>query len=201
VKRARKLKAVRNEARGTWVCFPKINGKRTTRKLGNLNELSQEQADVRASDKLRSLNLQTERKSPTVSQVIQQYRIEKMPRRYSTSRSYEVWLGKHVVPKWGEQLITELRPRPVERWLESLDLAPKSRGHVRGLLHKLWSFAVWAEMIPMQENPISLVTVKGSSTRQRQPRSLTVQEFQRFVHRLEEPFRTIALVCVCSEVG
>src|ERR1700722_7990311 len=136
MKRARKLKAIRNEARGTWVCFPKVDGKRTTRKLGNLNELTQEQADARASDKLRSLNLQTERKSPTVLQVVQQYRLEKMPKRYSTSRSYEVWLRNHIIPKWGEQFITELRPRPVERWLESLELAPKSRGHVRGLLHK-----------------------------------------------------------------
>jgi integrase len=197
VKRARKPKAIRNESRGTWVCFPVINGKRTTRKLGNLNELTQQQADARALEKLRSLSLQSTRMSPTVLQVVQQYRVEKMPKRHSTRRSYEVWLGKHIIPRWGEQFITELRPRLVELWLESLDLAPKSRGHIRGLLHKLWSFAMWSEMIPMQENPIRHVTVKGSSTRLRQPRSLTMEEFRRFVQRLEEPFRTIALVCVC----
>jgi integrase len=51
--------------------------------------------------------------------------------------------------------------------------------------------------VAVQANPISLVTVRGSSKRTRQPRSLTVDEFQRFLCRLEEPFRTIALVCVC----
>lgn len=44
---------------------------------------------------------------------------------------------------------------------------------------------------------MELVTVKGSSKRTRQPRSLTVEEFQKFVARLDEPFRLISLVCVC----
>ena len=31
----------------------------------------------------------------------------------------------------------------------------------------------------------------------RKPSSLTVEEFQRFVQYLEEPFRTMALNCIC----
>ncbi len=30
-----------------------------------------------------------------------------------------------------------------------------------------------------------------------QPRSLNVEEFHKFIHNLDEPFRTMALVCVC----
>ena len=41
------------------------------------------------------------------------------------------------------------------------------------------------------------ITVKGASKRIRQPRSLTVEEFQKFIQHLEEPFRTMALLCVC----
>ena len=44
---------------------------------------------------------------------------------------------------------------------------------------------------------MELVTVKGASKRQRKPRSLTVAEFQRFIVHLKEPFRTMALLCVC----
>jgi integrase len=44
---------------------------------------------------------------------------------------------------------------------------------------------------------MELVTIKGASKRTRKPRSLTVDEFQRFVHHLREPFRTICLACVC----
>jgi integrase len=56
---------------------------------------------------------------------------------------------------------------------------------------------MWSGSVPVQANPISLVTVKGSSKRLRQPRSLSIDEFQRFVAELDQPFRTIALVCVC----
>jgi integrase len=85
----------------------------------------------------------------------------------------------------------------VEMWLKSLSLAPKSRGHIRGILSSLWNFAMWNQAIPMQVNPISLVTVKGVSKRKRQPRSLTVEQFRILLSHLREPFGTIALVCVC----
>ena len=51
--------------------------------------------------------------------------------------------------------------------------------------------------MPVQRNPMELVTIKGASKRIRKPRSLTVEEFQKFVRNLEEPFRTMALLCVC----
>ncbi len=44
---------------------------------------------------------------------------------------------------------------------------------------------------------MELVTIKGASKRTSKPRSLTVEEFQRFVQHLGEPFHTISLVCVC----
>jgi integrase len=93
--------------------------------------------------------------------------------------------------------LTELQARPVELWLTSLDLSPKIRSHIRGLLHSLWDFAMWRGDVPVQRNPIELVTVKDASKRMRQPRSLTVDENQKFAQHLEEPFRTISLLCVC----
>jgi integrase len=89
------------------------------------------------------------------------YQAEKMPTRHSTSRVYKLWLKNYILPRWGEQPITELQPRPVELWLLSLELAPKTRGHLRGLLHTVWDYAMWSGAVPVQANPISLVTVKG----------------------------------------
>jgi integrase len=196
--RARKPKAVRNEARGTWVFFPVIDGKRTTRKLGVLKELTQEQADRKAEEMLRSLKLQAKRNAPRVSWVVEQYRIEKMPKlRHSTQRVTDLWIKKHVLPRWGEQPITELQPRSVQLWLESLPLAPKTRGHLRELLHRLVDYAMWCGSVPVGTNPISLVTVRGSSKRQKQPRSLTVEEFHTLSRHLREPFKTMVLLQVC----
>jgi integrase len=82
-------------------------------------------------------------------------------------------------------------------WLESLALAPKSRVHIRGILSSLWNYAMWRQDIPIQVNPISLVTIKGASKRLRQPRSLTVEQFRALVAELKEPFGTMALLCIC----
>ena len=178
--------------------FPVIDGKRTTRKLGNLNELNQQGADARALEMLRSLKLQVERNVPTVSWVVEQYRTEKMSKlRQSTQRVTGLWIKKHVLPRWGAQPITELQPRPVELWLESLPLAPKTRGHLRELLHRLVDYAMWCGSIPVGTNPISLVTVRGSSKRRKQPRSLTVEEFHTLSKHLREPFKTMVLLQLC----
>ena len=134
---------------------------------------------------------------PIVSTLVEQYKAEKMPDRKDTKRTYQSWIRVHILPKWGQTPITDLQARPVEMWLESLPLAPKSRGHIRGILRSLWNFAMWKQAIPMQVNPISLVTVKGASKRRRQPRSLTVEQFQKLSAELHEPHRTIVLVCIC----
>jgi integrase len=68
---------------------------------------------------------------------------------------------------------------------------------LRELLHRLVDYAMWRGAIPVGTNPISLVTVQGSSKRRKQPRCLTVEEFQRLSSQLNEPFRTMALIQVC----
>src|SRR5215472_14725610 len=95
-------------------------------------------------------------------------------------------------------MITDLEPRPVELWLGSLHLSPKSKSHVRGLLRNLWDFAAWSGYIPKElRNPMELVRIKNATKRTRKPRSLTVEEFHKFAQHLPQPFRTMALLCCC----
>lgn len=186
----------------TWNFFYWQDGKRHSKTIGTLKNLPTKAAAWRAAKSLRDAVEQQSavrpRSSvPTVGELIRQYQAEKMPKRKDTRRGYQSWIRIHILPKWGESLITDLQARPVETWLESLDLAPKSRTHVRGILSALWNYAMWKQDIPMQVNPISLVTVKGASKRLRRPRSLTVEQFQLLVSHLKEPFGTMALVCIC----
>jgi len=173
------------------------NGKRRSKVLGRFTSKS---AAWQAAKPLRdALETKPQLKPgvPTVSALVEQYKAEKMPDRKDTKRTYQSWIRVHILPKWGQSAITDLQARPVEMWLESLPLAPKSRGHIRGILRSLWNFAMWKQAIPMQVNPISLVTVKGASKRRRQPRSLTVEQFRVLLSHLKEPHSTIALVCIC----
>jgi len=120
-----------------------------------------------------------------------------MPERQSTRRVYLIWVKKYILPTWGKMLITEVKARPVQLWLDSLPLAPKTKGHLRAMLHSLWDYAKFSELVPSQENPINLVTVKGSSKRLTQPRSLSEEEFCVLVAQLREPFKTMATLQLC----
>jgi integrase len=121
-----------------------------------------------------------------------------MPTRIDTKRTYEAWIRNHIIPRWGDCAITALEPRPVELWISSLTLAPKSKAHIRGLLRNLWDFATWSGDVPTaRRNPMELVRIKDASKRTHTPRSLTVEEFQQFAHHLAEPFHTMALLCCC----
>ena len=82
----------------------------------------------------------------TVSSLVEVYRAERMPQRFSTRYSYDQWLTNHILPHWGEGSITDVKPRPVELWLHSLTLSPKSRVHIRGFCIKFGSSLCGAVM-------------------------------------------------------
>jgi len=195
--RIRTGSVVQDKRDKVWRFYWWEKGKRRSKALGRFPTKTKAWA---AAKPLRAaLETQTQHGSsvPTVSNLIEQYRTEKMPTRKDTHRGYESWIRVHITPKWAHSLITDLQARPVEMWLESLHLAPKSRTHIRGILSSLWNFAMWKQAVPMQVNPISLVRVKGASKRMRQPRCLTVEQFRLLVSQLREPFGTMALMCIC----
>jgi hypothetical protein len=108
----------------------------------------------------------------TVGSIAARYEIERMPSRHTTARVYRSFLNNHVLPKWGDTLVREIQPRPVELWLRELPLAPKSKTHVRSLMFGLVDFAMWAGVLTIGRNPISLVQNAGATRRVRKPRSL-----------------------------
>jgi integrase len=185
----------------TWHFFWWENGARRSKRIGTLSQYPTKASAWRAAKRLRdAVETQTQvsaSTTPILNTLVEQYRQEKMPERFSTQHGYNAWLNNHIIPKWGEGEITDVQARPVELWLHSLTLAPKSRVAIRGLLGILWDFAMWRGDVPTQRNPMELVTIKGATRRMTKPRSLVVEEFQRFIVHLREPFRTMALLCVC----
>lgn len=121
-----------------------------------------------------------------------------MPQRASTKRGYDAWIDNHITPRWGDCLLSEVQARPVELWLQSLTLAPKSKLHIRGLLSVLWDYAMWRGDMPTQRNPMELVSVKDASQRVRKPNSLTVEQFQTLLELLGHDvcWRTMLLLSV-----
>ena len=200
--RARKQKprgsVVFNKLRCTWNFLYMENGHRKSKLLGTMKELpTKEEALRKAEVAKRDLRLIQERTVPTVKEIVDRFRVEKMSQRFSTQYFYESWIKNHILPKWGDGPITELQPREVEMWLISLSLSPKSMVHIRGIIRQLWEFSMWTGEVPIQRNPMELVRVKNAKKRTRmKPKSLTVDEFQKFLAQLYGSYRGIALVCV-----
>ena len=64
-------------------------------------------------------------------------------------------------------------------------------------MHGLVEFAMWAGMLDLSRNPISLVQNKGATRRTRKARSLAAEQFSLLLKELREPFATMALLSVC----
>ena len=190
---------VYDKRRRTWHLYTYENGKRHNRLIGHKCDLPNRSVARRAAAKMQQLSspaTKPEPTVPTVQELVTAYLQEKAPTRKDTRRSYLVWLRCHILPQWGENQITDLQPRPVERWLQSRALSPKSKTHVRGVLSRVWDYAMWRGDVPSQRNPMSLVDIKGASKRTKKPRSLTIEQAQKFLGNLSQPFYEIALLCL-----
>ena len=190
---------VYDQRRRTWHLYTYENGKRRNKLIGHKRDLPNRSAARRAAAEMQQppqSATQPEPGVPTVQELVTAYLQEKAPTRKDTRRSYQVWTRCHILPKWGNNRITELQPRPVEMWLESRPLSPKSKAHIRGVLSRVWDYAMWRGDVPSQRNPMSLVDIRGASKRTKKPRSLTIEQAQKFLSNLPQPFHEIALLCL-----
>ena len=71
--------------------------------------------------------------------------------------------------------MSAIKPMAVEDWLKNLALAPKTKSHVRSLMHTIFQCAERWELI--DRNPIKLVRVKGGTKRLKTPRVLAPDQF------------------------
>jgi integrase len=186
-----------DKRRKTWNYLWYDGATRRSKLIGNKQEFPTKAAAWREVERIRPAAQLKPDNGDTVREVIARYEAERMPTLPSTAYVYRSFLKNHITPRWGDTLIRDVQPRPVELWLRQLALSPKSKTQVRSLMHSLVEFAMWAGMLEVNRNPISLVQNKGATRRVRKARSLTVEQFRALLKELHEPFATMALLCVC----
>lgn len=188
----------------TWF-FRWYEGKtRKAERIGTTKQHRKKAEAMRATEGMR-LRINNPAASPTVTieQVAQRYMLERMPRRHSTSRGYRRQLGiiQHC---WGTRTLP-LKAYEVEQWLKTLNststgkpFAPKTRAHIKNMLHILHDCAMVWEYIPVGRNPMSLIRIEGAGKRQTDPVILTMEEFRKLLTEItEEPYRTMVLLTGC----
>ena len=186
-----------DKRRMTWNYLWYDGPTRRSKRIGTKQQYPTKAAAWKEVDRLEIIHKPKAQDGDTVRSMITRYELERMPARHSTARVYRSFLNNHILPKWGDTAIQAVQPRPVELWLRELPLSPKSKTHVRSLMHGLVEFAMWAGLLDISRNPISLVKNKGAMRKVRKARSLTAEQFQALLTKLHEPFATMALLCVC----
>lgn len=187
-----------DKRRRTWNYLWYDGPVRRSRRIGTKQEFPTKAAAWKAVDRPECREQpQQMQTGETVRTVSVRYETERMPTRVSTARVYRSVLYNHVLPKWGDTPIKDVQPRPVELWLRGLALSPKSKTHIRAMFGALLKYAMWAGVLEIGVNPMSLVENPGATRRVRKPRSLTAAEFEALLSALDEPFSTLALLCVC----
>lgn len=116
---------------------------------------------------------------------------------YSTVVSY-LSVIKQVRGKWGTTRLSRIRPLQIQDWLKSMDAAPKTKGHIKAILHRLYEKAMLWELAEWQRNPMELVEIKGISKRQKKPIVLTVEQYYQILALLPQPYRTMVVVAQCT---
>ncbi len=52
-------------------------------------------------------------------------------------------LNKHVMPRWENVRISQVRTMYVQEWLINLDLAATTKGKIKALMHRLFERAMF----------------------------------------------------------
>jgi len=124
---------------------------------------------------------------------------EELPDRKSTRTFYLPWQNNYILRRWGSEPLSAVKNAfAVENWLKSLKtLSPKSRVHIRSLMHIIFDCAMRWGVMGVERNPMDLVRIKGATKKVRPRRALTVARVQAVLNFLAEPFRTMVTIAAC----
>jgi integrase len=131
----------------------------------------------------------------TVSELAEHYRQRELRpdtvwKTYSTKVTYEGYLNKWILPRWGNYPVVRVNAGEVELWLRSLTLARASCAKIRNLMSVLFNHGMRYEIC--ERNPIQLV--RQSAKRRSVPVVLTPMEVQRLLSALAFRERTLVLL-------
>ena len=183
--------------------------------IGTLEEYPNESTAQAAVDAIRlEINQQTPQKlirNITLETLVKHYRQHELPdifdgtkpqpgtrdedtKSYATQVTYEGYLKKWILPRWGVCRLTDIKATAVESWLKELcfpktnvPLARGSKAKIRNIMSALYSHAIrweWAE-----KNPIT--SVRQSAKRQKTPVVLEPEEIMAILRELPDPLHTM----------
>ena len=162
-------------------------------RIGTVREFSRRRDAEKAVLSLRS-TINSETRSPeTVSDLVAHYRKHELTlerKAYATVEAHGTYLNLHILPKWKEYRLSEVKTVAVEEWLDNMTLAPATKTKIRNIMSAVYSHGIRNEWISF--NPIS--KVRCSAKRLREPDVLAPEEFQALLGELQLRERTMVML-------
>ena len=167
--------------------------------LGTINQLADEAA---ARQVVAGLNIDINSRDPrakanvsTFCQLVDHYRQrelepDKLWKTHSTKVTYNGYLNKWILPRWGKHLLLGLRAGEVELWLRSLPLARSSCAKIRNVMSVVFNHEIRHGIC--DRNPIELV--RQSAKRKTIPTVLDASQVARLIAALHLRERTLVLL-------
>jgi integrase len=180
--------------------YEDCGGKRVhrNRRVGTVRDLPRRRDAENAVLSLRAKINSGVRSPETVNDLITHYLQNELTlerKAFATVDGHTAYINSYVLPKWGIYRLSEVRTVAVEKWLESLPLAPGSRTKIRNIMSAIYSHSIRHEWLTF--NPIS--KVRCSAKRLREPDVLTPAEFQSLMSQLD--VRERAMVMLAGATG
>ena len=113
---------------------------------------------------------------------------------YSTKKAYQGYLGKWIVPRWGDYILPNIKAVEVELWLKHLKRAPATCCKIRNVMSVLFNHARRYDLY--NRNPIQWV--RQSAKRRSVPDVLTCNEVRQLLAALEPRERVMVLLDVAT---
>jgi integrase len=92
---------------------------------------------------------------------------DQQKRSHTTVATYRMYLRRYIRPEWDSHIATRIAHWAIEDWLEQIkrehDLAPKTIGHIKQIMGRVYEFAIHRELIPDSCNPVRKVECSTAS--------------------------------------
>ncbi|HZB87114.1 MAG TPA: site-specific integrase [Terracidiphilus sp.] len=180
--------------------YEDVDGKRVHRNLriGTVREYPRRRDAEKAVLVLRSTINSGVRSPQTVNELVAHYRRYELTlerKAFATVEAHESYLALHILPKWGEHKLSEVKTVAVEMWLDKMPFAPATKTKIRNIMSAVYSHGIRHEWITF--NPIS--KVRCSAKRLREPDVLAPSEFKALLKEL--PLRERTAVMLAAATG
>ena len=170
---------------------------RRNRLLGTLKQYPSRAAALQRAATLRShtdLSVLVA-ETATLESLIEHYRGKELQedcqrKSFATKNTYEGYLRKWILPRWGSYRLGDIKPVAVEEWLQQIPRSDGTKAKIRNIMSALFRHAMRHEWY--DRNPISLV--RQSSKRRRVPDVLEVKEIRALIGALEPRERMLVLL-------